>query len=137
MSAHFVHPWVDQIDHQFYLWRVPPEPTTRDLEHALGAIQSWIQDLDEPYGWVTDPRNLRIVTVASQRKIIVEHLHAVESYSSRYCAGMATVVTNPMVRGIGTAIAWLYDYPFPVTYAATLDEAVGWVRVRLDARSGG
>ncbi len=134
MSAHLVHSWVARIDRQLYVWCVPPEPTTLDLEQALAAIRAWIRELDEPYGWITDPRNLRMSTVASQRRILVDHLRAVEPYSRRYCAGMATVVTNPLVRGIGTAVAWLYDYPFPVAYAGTMDEAEGWARAHLATR---
>lgn len=102
-----------------------------ELSRALVTIQKWIRELDEPYGWINDPRALRVATIAVERKMLADHLRLVEPYSIRYCRGMATIVNGPVVRGIMTAINWLYTYPFPVTYCATEEAALAWVRAQL------
>lgn len=131
VSRHLKHEWIEELDHHLYVWRAPPAPSTVELSRALVTIQRWIRELDEPYAWINDPRALQIATIAVERKMLAEHLRLVEPYSIRYCRGMATIVTGPVVRGIMTAINWLYNYPFPVTYCATDDAALLWARAQL------
>jgi hypothetical protein len=125
------HPWVDERAAPLYLWRVPPEPSTEALTESLAAIRHWMPTLDGPYGWINDPRHLRIAVIASQRKMLAEHLREVQLHASRWCAGMATIVSHPAIRGIGTAVGWVTPYPFPIEWCADLDEAWTWTRKRL------
>jgi len=131
VSTHLRHEWIEEFEHHLYVWRIPPEPSTVELRRALATIQKWIRELDEPYGWINDPRALRVTTIAVERKMLADHLRLVEPYSIRHCRGMATIVNGPVVRGIMTAINWLYTYPFPVTCCATEDAALTWVRAQL------
>lgn len=131
MTARLDHPWVDERAAPLYLWRVPPEPTSEALAESLAVIRQWMPSLDQPYGWINDPRNLRIAVVASQRKLLADHLEQVRLHASRWCAGMATIVTHPAIRGIGTAVGWVTPYPFPIEWSANLEHAWGWTRQRL------
>lgn len=131
MIGRLNHPWVDERAAPLYLWRVPPEPSSEALGEALEAIQAWVPGLDGPYGWINDPRHLRVRVVASQRKMVAEHLRVVQSHAGRWCAGMATIVTHPAIRGIGTAVGWVTPYRFPVEWCADLEEAWTWARERL------
>lgn len=135
MTAPLQHPWVDATSAPLYVWRVPPEPSARDLDEALRAIRDWVPSLDAPYGWINDAGNLRVATVATERRMLADHLRFVEAYSSRYCAGMSSIVVHPWARGIATAVSWLYQYPFPVHYAQTEAEARAWVGEQLQARA--
>lgn len=133
MADHLSHPWIEELGNHVYVWRVPAEPTTEELASALKAIRHWIVQLDEPYGWVNDPRALRLATIALERKMVADHLRVVEPYSVRFCKGMCTIVSNPLIRGIGTAIGWLYAYPFPVAYEPSEKAALSWVYAQMDA----
>ena len=44
---------------------------------------------------------------------------------------MATIVSHPAIRGIGTAVGWVTPYRFPVGWCADLDEAWSWTREHL------
>lgn len=122
---------MEEVGAHLYVCRIPPQPSTEEIGAALAAIRAWVPSLDRPYGWVNDPQHLRLATVALERKMIADHLRFVEAYSRRYCAGMATIVTSPTVRGVLTAIGWLYEYPFPTRYSENEAEALGWVRRQM------
>ena len=49
----------------------------------------------------------------------------------RRSAGVAIVVTNPLVRGTVTAINWLHPPPYPLKLVATRAEAEAWCVERL------
>lgn len=132
MTGVIDHDWVDSSEAPLYVWRIPQEPDTEQLKDSLTAIQRWIVTLSGPYAWINDPRALRIQTVATQRQLIADHLRFVEPYSRRFCAGMATVAANAIVRGAGTAISWLYRYPFPTCFTTSFAQAHSWTRAQLD-----
>lgn len=117
-----------------FIWRIPEEPTPEELSDSLAAIQSWIRDLDHPYGWINDSSRLRIQVVASLRKQLAEHLKIVEPQSSRWCAGMATIALSPLIRGVGTAVGWLTPYAFATHYCESEATAIEWVAQRLAER---
>jgi len=125
------HPWVDDRGAPIYVWRIPPGPSTQDLSEALAAIRLWVPTLDGPYGWINDTRELSATVVASQRKLLTDHLSLVEPFAQRWCAGMATVVTNQAVRGVGTAIEWMVPHKWPTGYFTTIREAWPWVHGQL------
>ena len=47
------------------------------------------------------------------------------------CVGHAVVVSNPIQRGVLTAILWLGDYAIPIRPSATDGDARTWLRRRL------
>jgi hypothetical protein len=51
----------------------------------------------------------------------------------RRSAGVAFVVTNPLIRGIVTAINWLHPPPYRFTIVATLAEGEAWCSSQLQA----
>jgi hypothetical protein len=130
------HEWVDERAAPLYVWRIPPAPSTPEIEEALAAIQRWVATLDEPYGWINDPRGLQIRVVATHRALLAEHLKIVAPEAERWCAGMATIATSSAIRGVGTAVGWVTPYGFPTKWCGSLDEAWPWVRERVMERGG-
>lgn len=141
VTAPLEHAWVETYRRHVYVWRIPPAPSDGELREAVAAIQVWVKTLDAPYGWVNDPRGLRISVVASHRQLLAEHLRIVGPYSKRWCAGMASIVPNPILRGAGTAIGWMTPYTFPTYWCSTMDDALTWVNAKMpgdnDTRSTG
>ena len=126
--------WVDSRCAPLYVWRIPRSPDTTELKAALSAIQTWVKTLDAPYGWITDPRALEVEVIAQQRSLLAEHLRIVAPKSELYCAGMSMLITNPVLRGVATAVGWMTPYSFPTAFHGSYAEADLWVRQQLQLR---
>ena len=134
MTGRVNHAWVDERAAPLYVWRLPASPSTAEIEEALHAIQRWVKTLDGPYGWINDPRGLRVRVLATHRALLGEHLRVVGPEALRWCAGMGTIVSSPTIRGVGTAGGWITPYTFPTKWCGSLAEAWPWVRERLEER---
>ena len=73
---------------------------------------------------------------ATQRRKQADWMRDHESLLRRRSAGMAYVITNPMVRGVLTAIMWLQPLPVEHTVVATLEEAERWALAQLEKHRG-
>lgn len=67
-----------------------------------------------------------------QRRMYTNWMKESEPLSERYCAGMAIVIANPVMRGALQAVLWFFTPPVPVATFGTLREAAahtaGWMR---------
>lgn len=72
----------------------------------------------------------------TQRRKQAEWMRVHDDLLRRRSAGMAYVITNPMVRGVLTAIMWLQPLPVEHTVVGTLEEAERWAIAQLAKRGG-
>lgn len=63
---------------------------------------------------------------AKERKLIVDWVMSprVSEATKRLCVASATVLTNPLARGVFTAMLWVWSPPVPVRPVATVEEAL-------------
>lgn len=73
---------------------------------------------------------------ATQRRKQADWMRDHENLLRRRSAGMAYVITNPMVRGVLTAIMWLQPLPVEHTVVSTLEEAERWALAQLEKHRG-
>ena len=73
-----------------------------------------------------------VVSSAALRASRVHQLEQVRPYIVKWVVGAAVVAPHAQARGAITAIKWQFDFPYPVEYFDTLDEALTWGRMRLD-----
>lgn len=99
------------------------EPTDDDI-HAMFAAYEGCYARAEPFHVVND--GLRIATApnAAQRRLIADKAREHGPMSRQWVVGSATVVENPVMRGVVTALNWLTAPAYAHTICATLPEAI-------------
>ncbi len=73
----------------------------------------------------------------SQRRILTNYLKQEEELTKEFCAGQAMVMKSSLVRGIMTAVFWMYKPPYETKVFTKFDEAVACARQMVEARAGG
>ena len=74
---------------------------------------------------------------STHRRAIADFNHQNEAELKRYRAGLALVTPSAALRGMLTAVYWLFKPPFPYAVFETLPEAEAWAQKRLDERQHG
>jgi len=69
---------------------------------------------------------------ASLRRHAAQRLREVYGVAGRRVAGVAHVITSPLVRGLLTAVYWLSPPPFSTVVVKTRPEAIVWARHRIN-----
>jgi hypothetical protein len=97
---------------------------TREVLHARKTIVL-----------VVDATVISELPSAGVRKAITDWIVPVEELGARYMLGMAMATSNVLARGAMTAINWVVPPKVPMTFVATMREAVSWGVERLSAAS--
>ena len=63
---------------------------------------------------------------ARQRQQHVDWMRATEELQRAVTVGVVSVVSSPLIRGVLTALLWLYRPALPMDIVGSLDEAVSW-----------
>lgn len=126
------HPWIDDSEKPLYVVTYPRDRTDEDVRQGHRAIRSVYEKTSVPVAWVVDASAVRSAP-ATQRRIVAEHERSVRRYAERWCAGLAVVIPNALVRGFFTAVTWLAPLSFPHRLFETRPAAMAWARRQLDA----
>ena len=127
------------IDHS--LWPIlivtPPEgrkPNDRELEEFMVAYKKQIdRDKKERYGIILDLRESPGLD-SKQRKMLTNFMNE-SDHLEEYCALTAMIFKSLPLRGMLTAIFWLFKPPYPTRVFGGLDEALTWARTILYKRN--
>ena len=104
---------------------------------------AWAEHIDHISEWahrgvsyavVIDARKVGRVP-ASQRKAIVDWINRDRLHLTTNCAGGALVFSNPIQRGLWTAIMWLTPIPIPVRVFRDIHTAEEWLMSQLHLRA--
>lgn len=97
-----------------------------------GMIASLVPRLDRgvPFGWINDART-DYLPDSSQRDALSAFYAERDEDVRALVMGVATLSTNPLVRGVVTAMSWVAPLPFPHKMFAAHVDADAFVRVRL------
>ena len=68
---------------------------------------------------------------ATQRKALAAHLERFGQLSARWYAGAAVIVPSPWLRGIATAVTWLWPPKFPYELFSEPLDAEHWAKKQL------
>ena len=113
------------------------EFTLDELEAAL----AWsVRELEKARA---DGRMLGLLSIAApdtkmdspQRIYSASWLRANAELLRAACVGQAVVVSNPIQRGVLTAILWLGDYVIPIRAHGTEREARRWLLSHIDTNA--
>jgi hypothetical protein len=111
--------------------RYPAVRTDEEVFEAHAAIRALYESTLRPVAWVVDASEVRDAP-ATQRRIVAEHEQRVRPLAERWCAGLAVVLPNALVRGFFTAVTWFAPLSYPHRTFETVDEATIWARGQLE-----
>ena len=66
-----------------------------------------------------------------QRQLLTDQMRAAEGELAIDCVGTALVFRSPLMRGLLTAIFWLFKPPYPTRAFASADPARAWLQALL------
>ncbi|MEM9067767.1 MAG: hypothetical protein AAGE52_04650 [Myxococcota bacterium] len=108
--------------------------TTDEVREAHAAIREVYLSTDRVIAWVVDATAVGRAT-AVERRIVSEHEKSVAPLARRWCAGLAVVIPNELVRGFFTAITWLAPLRYPHKVFSNRLEATAWAENQLVERA--
>jgi hypothetical protein len=123
----------ERYDPLFYI-AYPAPFTDEDFKPLLDRVDALL-DRGTPFAWINDGRTPYLPN-AVQRDLVARHQKQRADDYRRLVPGVAMVLTNPAVRGVMTAIAWLNPFPFPVKTFETLDDSETFLRNALHLPPG-
>lgn len=83
-----------------------------------------------PYAILHDARQAPLLS-ASQRRMAAQAGERDRAYSGKWCRASALVFDNPVLRGILTAIDWVFRPPFPQRVFSDMESATAWCTKQL------
>jgi hypothetical protein len=89
----------------------------------------------QQYAVIIDASRITQAPDAAWRRELNDWQSAHAAETRRCNVGAALLITSPMVRGVMTAIEWLYPPITPRTYSATMLQAIDWCIGRLRERA--
>ncbi len=108
------------------LVQVGPMQFTEESVREMAALYEPYFARGEPYATLTlQPRNAK-TPGAKERKLIVDWVTSprVAEATKRLCVASATVLPNPIARGVLTAMLWVWSPPVPIRPVATVEEGL-------------
>jgi hypothetical protein len=121
-----LHPWYSASKPPIIVMTFPDRTHDDELEAALRDVQRWLEEVDQPFGFIVDMR--RPLSISSvQRQMIAEVEKASSAKDRRFNAGQAVVVTNAVTRGIVTAISWMSPPVYPLKVVSSIERAWHWM----------
>lgn len=133
------HLWVDSSAAPVYQVTFPRVATDEQLLSYCRAVESWSAQVLHPVAWLMDLSRVEQVS-AQQRAIFAKYMETMGPFDQRCTKGTALILPNALLRGIATAVFWLYVPPFPHKTFADCSEGRAWLREMmgepaLDARA--
>lgn len=106
------------------------ELTTGDVE-AMKRGFARAFERGGPFVTWMDGREVNKVPTPATRRAIAEWMRSIESQMREHNVGSCNLVGSPILRGVVTAIFWIYTPPVPQGVPNSIDEAKRWCAARL------
>lgn len=114
--------------------RVHDEFTMSDVEQMIRAFQRAFEREGKFVTWM-DARDVPKVPAPATRRAVAEWMRSIEAQMQEHCVGSCNLIRSPIIRGVITAIYWIYTPPVPQGVPANEEEGRRWCAARL--REGG
>jgi hypothetical protein len=118
---------VDTTDWPVFVLELPEfRLVDSDIGLALGYVEQIWRECEKDHEkccLVTDAGRIQAIPPASQRKLSADWAKGTSELQRAVSVGGACVTPSSIIRGIITAILWIYKPDRPVAFFATRDEA--------------
>jgi len=104
--------------------------TMEDLAALDGVYAAAFARSERFVAW-SDLRGLKEVPGPLERRRTAEWLRQIEPQMRESCLGSCNLVSSPIIRGVMTALYWIFTPPVPQAFPAREAEALAWCQERL------
>jgi len=98
------------------------------FDHYLAQVKRNL-DRERRYVLLVDATEASTAS-ASQRRLQADFMKTHQAALARHCAAAAFVITQPLIRGVLTAILWTQAFPFEHIVLKEVADAELWCRAR-------
>jgi hypothetical protein len=81
-----------------------------------------------PFATILDSRGLTTAITAQQRKRLTEWFEVTGELAGEHHFGIATLISNALIRGALKAVTWVAPIPVPVRPFGSIAGATPWIR---------
>jgi hypothetical protein len=81
-----------------------------------------------PFATILDSRGLTTAITAHQRKRLTEWFEVTGKLAGEHHFGIATLISNALIRGALKAVTWVAPIPVPVRPFGSIADATPWIR---------
>ncbi|MBW1832765.1 MAG: hypothetical protein JRJ10_13900 [Deltaproteobacteria bacterium] len=81
-----------------------------------------------PFATILDSRGLTTAITANQRKQLTDWFDVMGNLASEYHFGIATLISNALIRGALKAVTWIKPVPVPIAAFGSIADAAPWLR---------
>lgn len=121
------HPWVDSSIAPLYRVTFPASSSDEQLLAYCRAVEGWSARVSHPVAWLMDLSRVAEVS-AHQRAMFAKYMRGMEAFDRRCTKGTALILSSALMRGVVTAIFWLYDPPFQHRTFSAPGDGQAWLR---------
>jgi hypothetical protein len=121
------HAWVDSSQAPIYRVTFPATTSDDKLRGYCHSVEKWSAQVRYPVAWLMDLSRVTHVS-AQQRAIFAKYMQSMRTFDEQYTRGSALVLPSTLLRGIATAVFWLYEPTFPHRTFAECEEGLSWAR---------
>lgn len=112
---------------------IPPPVLSKEYVAGLAAISEELFQMQTRFGVVFDLTEMVEMPNAVLRRMLADFKTAHRDNFRRYVVADASVIAQPIARGVRTAISWLSNPVQPEQFFPTRQQALAWVYDRLAA----
>lgn len=108
--------------------RFPSKPLSEEgfeyfIERYTAVVERRI-----PFATILDSRGLSTAITAHQRKLLTEWFEVTGELAGEHHFGIATLISNALIRGALKAVTWVAPVPVPIRPFGSIAEAAPWIR---------
>ena len=81
-----------------------------------------------PFATILDSRGLTTAITAQQRKRLTEWFEVTGELAGEHHFGIATLISNALIRGALKAVTWVAPIPVPIRPFGSIADATPWIR---------
>ena len=110
--------------------RVHGELTLEDVEEMERGFALAFERGGPFVTWM-DARDIHQVPAPAIRRAVAEWMNSIEGSMKEHNVGSCNLLRSPIMRGVITAIFWIYTPPVPQGTPSSEEEAIRWCGDRL------
>jgi hypothetical protein len=116
-----------------YEYTIPAEATDEELDAFVRERDEWATRAHYPVAWLVDLSNITQST-ERQRRVFAEHLKGFQEHAAQWNGGSAIIAPSGWLRGVVTAVFWIWPPKFAYRVFAKRTDALEWAQLQLDAK---
>lgn len=129
------HPWVDTSRSPLIIVKYPALSTEPEINGFFDVMALWLRDVKTPWGLALDFTDYQAKTSTAGKRNAFAAGSKRLAGDLQHCLGIAAIAPSAIMRGIVTAVLWVFRPPIPHDVFANREAAMTWLQEQANERS--